>query len=129
MSFQSSCDSDAVSISWAASQGSVAYMAVAENRKGHRVTCNTTQMTCDVSGLQCGQTYELYVFGVDGDCIGTRSEVRILETGETSNGYSALWVRTNMKYSKLNEQYLDHNIIGRLQSFLYAPGWFTLCFF
>ncbi|XP_057183469.1 G surface protein, allelic form 156-like [Triplophysa rosa] len=80
VSLKSSCDSDTVSVSWAASQGSLAYMAVAESREGHRVTCNTTQMTCDVSGLQCGQTYELYVFGVDGDCIGTRSEVRVLET-------------------------------------------------
>lgn len=85
ISLQSSCDSDTVSVSWAASQGSLAYMAVAESREGHRVTCNTTQMTCDVSSLQCGQTYELSVFGVDGDCIGMRSEVRVIETGETSN--------------------------------------------
>lgn len=83
VSLHSSCDSDAVSVSWAASQGSVAYMAVAESREGHRVNCSTTQMTCNVTGLQCGQTYEVHVYGVDGTCIGTKSKVRIHKTGET----------------------------------------------
>ncbi|XP_055044899.2 uncharacterized protein fndc7b [Misgurnus anguillicaudatus] len=80
VSLQSSCNSDNVSVSWTASQGSVAYMAVAKSREGHRVTCNTTQMSCDITHLQCGQTYDVYVSGVDGDCIGTKSEVQILET-------------------------------------------------
>lgn len=58
-------------------------MAVADNSEGHRVTCNTSDLACDITGLQCGQTYQIYVSGVDGDCIGSRSEVHILETGET----------------------------------------------
>lgn len=82
VSIQSSCDSDTVSVSWQTSQGSVSYMAVAESSGGHRTTCNTSLLTCDITGLQCGQTYQIYVSGVDGDCIGSRSEVRILETGE-----------------------------------------------
>ncbi|KAF4097010.1 hypothetical protein G5714_022979 [Onychostoma macrolepis] len=80
VSIQSSCDSDIVSVSWQTSQGSVSYMAVAESSGGHRTTCNTSHLTCDITGLQCGQTYQIYVSGVDGDCIGSRSEVRILET-------------------------------------------------
>lgn len=84
VSIQSSCDSNTVSVSWEASQGSVSYMAVAEGSGGHRLTCDTDQHTCNIIGLQCGQTYQIYVSGVDGGCIGPRSEVRILETGETS---------------------------------------------
>ncbi|XP_016331309.1 uncharacterized protein LOC107680061 [Sinocyclocheilus anshuiensis] len=80
VSIQSSCDSDTVSVSWQTSKGSVSYMAVAESSGGHRMTCNTSHLACDITGLQCGQTYQIYVSGVDGDCIGSRSEVRILET-------------------------------------------------
>ncbi|KAL1249579.1 hypothetical protein QQF64_020584 [Cirrhinus molitorella] len=80
VSIQSSCDSDTVSVSWETSQGSVSYMAVAETSGGHRVTCDTAQLTCDITGLLCGQTYQIYVSGVDGNCIGSKSEVRILET-------------------------------------------------
>ncbi|KTF75017.1 hypothetical protein cypCar_00024381 [Cyprinus carpio] len=80
VSIRSSCDSDTVSVSWKTSQGSVSYMAVADNSEGHRVTCNTSDLACDITGLQCGQTYQIYVSGVDGDCIGSRSEVHILET-------------------------------------------------
>ncbi len=87
VSIQSSCDSDTVSVSWQTSQGSVSYMAVAESSGGHRITCNTSHLTCDITGLQCGQTYQIYVSGVDGDCIGPRSEVRILETGENDSHF------------------------------------------
>ncbi|XP_026097187.1 fibronectin type III domain-containing protein 7-like [Carassius auratus] len=80
VSIQSSCDSDTVSVSWKASQGSVSFMAVAESSGGHRVTCNTSDLACDITGLQCGQTYQIYVSGVDDDCIGSRSEVHILKT-------------------------------------------------
>ncbi|XP_077060714.1 uncharacterized protein fndc7b [Siphateles boraxobius] len=80
VSIESSCGSNTVSVSWKASQGSVSYMAVAEGSGGHRVTCDTTQKTCNIIGLQCGQTYQIYVSGVDGGCIGSRSEVHILET-------------------------------------------------
>uniref|UniRef100_A0A8C1XZZ6 Fibronectin type-III domain-containing protein n=1 Tax=Cyprinus carpio TaxID=7962 RepID=A0A8C1XZZ6_CYPCA len=80
VSIQSSCDSDTVSVSWQTSQGSVSYMAVAESSGGHRATCNTSNLACDITRLQCGQTYQIYVSGVDGDCIGSRSEVRLLET-------------------------------------------------
>ncbi|XP_043081301.1 serine-rich adhesin for platelets [Puntigrus tetrazona] len=80
VSIKSSCDSNTVSVAWNSSQGSVSYMAVAKSNTDHRVTCNSSQLTCDISGLQCGQTYQIHVSGVDGDCIGSRSEVRILET-------------------------------------------------
>ncbi|XP_051515678.1 uncharacterized protein LOC127418869 [Myxocyprinus asiaticus] len=80
VSIQSSCESDTVSVSWSASQGTLSYIAVAQGSGGHGATCNSTQMACDIIGLQCGQAYEIYVSGVDGDCIGAKSEVQILET-------------------------------------------------
>ncbi|XP_056304665.1 uncharacterized protein LOC130216807 [Danio aesculapii] len=80
VSIQSSCTSNTVSVSWQSSQGAVTYMAVAEDNGGRRVTCDTAQLTCNITGLQCGQTYQIYVSGVDGNCTGPKSEVHILET-------------------------------------------------
>lgn len=61
----------------------MSYIAVAEDNRGHRVTCDTAQLTCNITGLQCGQTYQIYASGVDGNCTGPKSEVHILETGKT----------------------------------------------
>ncbi|XP_067303573.1 fibronectin [Pseudorasbora parva] len=80
VSIQSSCNSSTVSVTWEASQGSVSYMAFAEGSGGHAATCETAQQTCDIIGLQCGQTYQIYVSGVDNGCIGSKSEIHILET-------------------------------------------------
>ncbi|XP_041914101.1 uncharacterized protein LOC121678548 [Alosa sapidissima] len=76
----SSCDSDTAAVSWTASRGSLSYMAVADGNLGHRVSCNTTGTACDIGGLSCGQTYEVYVVGVDEDCQSARSDVSIVQT-------------------------------------------------
>lgn len=77
----SSCDSNNISVLWQASQGSVSYMAVAENAEGLRWSCNTSSTTCQISGLPCGQQYRVYAAGVDEKCIGSKSNTEVIHTG------------------------------------------------
>ncbi|XP_076840783.1 uncharacterized protein fndc7b [Brachyhypopomus gauderio] len=80
VSMQTSCGSSMVSVSWAASQGSSSYQAVAQSSGGYHVTCNARSVPCDFTGLQCGQTYEVHVSGVDNNCIGPNSDTRTFTT-------------------------------------------------
>ncbi|XP_067454263.1 serine-rich adhesin for platelets [Thunnus thynnus] len=76
----SSCESNNISVSWQASQGSVTYMAVAENAQGRQWSCNTSTTTCQISSLPCGQQYQVYVAGLDENCIGAKSNIEMIHT-------------------------------------------------
>jgi len=79
----SSCDSDNITVSWHASQGALSYRAVAEASNGSSLQCTTSSLTyCQISGLLCGQQYEIYVIGMDANCAGASSLVYLLQTGK-----------------------------------------------
>ncbi|XP_039984445.1 uncharacterized protein LOC120790698 [Xiphias gladius] len=76
----SSCESNDISVSWQASQGSVSYVAVAENVQGRQWSCNTSSTRCQIPGLLCGQQYQVYVVGADEKCIGAKSNIEVIRT-------------------------------------------------
>ncbi|XP_061739473.1 uncharacterized protein LOC133540674 [Nerophis ophidion] len=76
----SSCDSEDIALSWQASPGSLTYTAVAENTRGQRWTCNTSSTSCSIPALQCGQSYQVYVSGVDDRCNGARSQIEEIQS-------------------------------------------------
>ncbi|RVE73628.1 hypothetical protein OJAV_G00033020 [Oryzias javanicus] len=80
MRVDSSCASNNITVSWGASQGSVSYMAVAENSKGDQWSCNTSSTTCQIPDLLCGQEYKVFVAGVDQNCFGARSDMKTIHT-------------------------------------------------
>ncbi|XP_055077523.1 fibronectin type III domain-containing protein 7-like [Periophthalmus magnuspinnatus] len=55
-------------------------MAVAENAEGEKWTCGSGGTTCEITDLPCGQMFNVYVSGKDGDCMGARSNVKVIET-------------------------------------------------
>lgn len=83
LSVDSSCESNNISVSWQASQGSVSYTAVAENGAGLQWSCNTSSTNCRITGLPCGQQYQVYVAGFDEKCIGAKSNVEVIRTGKS----------------------------------------------
>ncbi|KAM7387685.1 hypothetical protein PAMP_023907 [Pampus punctatissimus] len=76
----SSCDSNSILVSWQASQGSVTYMAVAEDAHGRQWFCNTSSTTCQIPALLCGQQYQVYAVGLDEKCIGAKSNIEVIHT-------------------------------------------------
>ncbi|KAL2090270.1 hypothetical protein ACEWY4_014958 [Coilia grayii] len=75
----SSCQSDVIAVSWTASRGSISYMAVAEGSLGFLGSCTTSGTACNITGLACGQTYQVYVAGIDDTCTGARSDAQMLQ--------------------------------------------------
>uniref|UniRef100_A0A3B4UUE8 Fibronectin type-III domain-containing protein n=1 Tax=Seriola dumerili TaxID=41447 RepID=A0A3B4UUE8_SERDU len=80
LTVNSSCKSNNISVTWQPSQGSVSYIAVAKNAEGHQWSCNTSSTSCQISGLLCGQQYQVYVVGVDENCIGPKSNIKMIRT-------------------------------------------------
>ncbi|XP_058265731.1 uncharacterized protein LOC131365857 [Hemibagrus wyckioides] len=80
VSAQVPCESNVMSVSWQISQGSNSYLAVAQSNRGQRFNCSSNGTTCNIPGLECGQTYEVYVSGVVGTCIGPKSQSQIVKT-------------------------------------------------
>lgn len=77
----SSCESNNITVSWLASQGSVSYIAVAEDAQGHRWLCNSSSTACQIAALPCGQEYQVYVAGFDENCVGAKSAMKVTRTG------------------------------------------------
>ncbi|XP_069593413.1 uncharacterized protein [Ranitomeya imitator] len=61
MSIFSACNSDEVSLQWLAAPGAVRYTANVRSSEGRNYMCNTTNTTCSIGGLQCGETYNVTV--------------------------------------------------------------------
>lgn len=81
LTVDSSCESNDISVSWQASQGSASYMVMAVDAEEHRWSCNTTSTTCQIFDLPCGQQYHVYAVGVDQNCFGSKSNIEIFRTG------------------------------------------------
>ncbi|XP_075689530.1 uncharacterized protein LOC142657896 [Rhinoderma darwinii] len=60
MSIFSLCNSSEVKLQWVASQGAVLYKAHVIS-DGSNYMCTTTNTTCDIGGLLCGETYNVTV--------------------------------------------------------------------
>lgn len=72
-------------MSWQRSQGSVSYLAVAEDVTGRQWSCNTSSTSCQIAGLTCGQRYHVHVVGVDEKCVGAKSNIEEIQTGERAS--------------------------------------------
>ncbi|XP_063796232.1 uncharacterized protein LOC134957920 isoform X2 [Pseudophryne corroboree] len=55
------CDSNVVKLQWMAPPGSVHYESSVISSGGEIHTCNTTDTTCDIGGLECGEIYNVTV--------------------------------------------------------------------
>lgn len=87
----SSCTSNNIMVLWQASQGSISYIAVAENAQRRQWSCNTSSTSCQITELLCGQQYQVYVVGVDEKCHGAKSNTEVIRTGRYLNT-SHIWL-------------------------------------
>ncbi|MEQ2170475.1 hypothetical protein GOODEAATRI_000588, partial [Goodea atripinnis] len=69
-------------VTWERASGALSYVAVGVTTDGgHRAECNNTMTYCDLSNLQCGQTYNVSVFGLDESCSSVESNTTYVRTG------------------------------------------------
>lgn len=76
------CNSNSAAVTWEPPSGALAYVAVGVTADGRNQTkCNNTMTYCDLCNLQCGQTYNVSVFGYDDSCNSVESDKAFVRTG------------------------------------------------
>lgn len=79
------CHSNSAAVSWEGSSGAQSYLVVGVAEDGsHQVECNSTSTHCDLSHLQCGQKYNISVFGLDESCSSVESDKAYMRTGNVN---------------------------------------------
>ncbi|XP_029474400.1 uncharacterized protein LOC115100214 [Rhinatrema bivittatum] len=74
------CASNVVSVSWVPSAGDASFLAFAVGRDGQLASCNTTETSCDIIGLTCGQMYNVSVIAADDYCSSLESDNAEIKT-------------------------------------------------
>ncbi|KAJ8384528.1 hypothetical protein AAFF_G00204430 [Aldrovandia affinis] len=62
------CNSNAITMYWEYSHGAVFYIGTAVHSDGTMSTCVTTETTCRIEGLHCGQTYSAFIIASNFNC-------------------------------------------------------------
>lgn len=77
------CGTNDLLVSWILSAVPLNYTVSAMPLSGNisSVTCDTSQDNCSLSGLQCGQTYNVSVKASSGSCSGPYSRPQTVQTG------------------------------------------------
>ncbi|KAJ8011603.1 hypothetical protein DPEC_G00059970 [Dallia pectoralis] len=63
-----SCSSNIAAVSWISSPGAILYSVVANSSKGYSAFCQSAGLSCNLTSLQCGQTYTVSVTAEDDLC-------------------------------------------------------------
>ena len=62
------CENDSVEISWDWSDGADSYELEAVSSAGYRAMCVTEDNHCNMTELECGQTYNLTLITINEAC-------------------------------------------------------------
>lgn len=75
------CDNHTAIISWLAIPGAVTYTATLEQISGNTTCCNTSDTSCHISDLPCGELFVLLVTAEGQTCKSSPSAADIIRTG------------------------------------------------
>lgn len=92
------CGTNDLLVSWILSAVPLNYTVSAVPLSGNisSVTCDTSQANCSLSGLQCGQTYNVSVKASSGSCSGPYSRPQTVQTGNKDDANER--IITSMNY-------------------------------
>lgn len=78
------CINNTALVSWAASLGAVQYAVTAHSNHSN-ATCQTSDLTCHLGSLACGNLYSLQVVAMDETCSSIPSQALIFSTGNPTD--------------------------------------------
>lgn len=78
------CETGSATLSWDVSEGAVEYFGFAQSQGGEMLYCNSTDISCTIDGLECGETFNFSVEASDGVCNSSFSEPVELGAGKSS---------------------------------------------
>lgn len=62
------CSNDTGVVSWEEGEGVTSYKVQAYGPDGHRTECHSSESSCELPNMHCGQLYNLTVTAQDGRC-------------------------------------------------------------
>ncbi|XP_056895182.1 fibronectin-like isoform X2 [Takifugu flavidus] len=68
------CETSSATLSWDVSEGAVEYFGCAQSEGGNMLYCNSTDISCTIEGLECGEIYNFSVEASDDVCNSSFSE-------------------------------------------------------
>ncbi|MGH0126547.1 UNVERIFIED_CONTAM: hypothetical protein FKN15_073877 [Acipenser sinensis] len=84
------CESNTASVSWVPINKAVSYTLTASGANGHQLSCSGTNTSCNLNGMQCGQTYTAYATAQGSQCESAKSAGYNIVAGTTCNITSLL---------------------------------------
>lgn len=80
------CKDNALTVSWSKSSGADSYIATVQDSNSQTTTCQgTTEGSCNVTGVGCGQIYHVSVVSSDGYCNSSSTPVADTPSGRKEN--------------------------------------------
>uniref|UniRef100_A0A803K7X6 Uncharacterized LOC100492420 n=1 Tax=Xenopus tropicalis TaxID=8364 RepID=A0A803K7X6_XENTR len=73
ISAQMICSSSVASVSWYKTSGALRYLSTLTSSRGVELTCNSTNLGCEVGSLRCGESYSVSVSAFNNECEGAPS--------------------------------------------------------
>ncbi|KAK6484157.1 fibronectin type III domain-containing protein 7-like, partial [Huso huso] len=74
------CSTDSLSVSWSYSSGALMYFATVEGSDGTQHACVARDTQCQITALECGQSYTVYVTATNLKCNSSRSSTVTVKT-------------------------------------------------
>ncbi|XP_072276185.1 fibronectin type III domain-containing protein 7-like [Pyxicephalus adspersus] len=78
------CDVNGATAFWEPSAGAMSYIVMFSEADGHEVSCTSSNTSCSVSGLHCGENYNVTVTAFDNNCHGITSNTTIISAAPCS---------------------------------------------
>lgn len=82
VSMVTDCTNNTALVSWSPSLGAVQYMVTAHSHQNN-VSYRTSDLTCNLDTLTCGNSYTIQVAATDDSCSSVPSQVQMFNTGDT----------------------------------------------
>lgn len=78
------CQSGSAILSWQPGTGALQYTATAVAESGQNISCQSNNTNCELTGLACGETYNITVLAKGQTCSSVASMSGGLKTGENT---------------------------------------------
>lgn len=87
------CDNHTASISWSSVPGAVSYTATLEQMDGSTTCCTTSNNSCDISNLPCGEMYTVLVVAEGRTCNSSQRDAGLLRSGRSDTCYLCITLK------------------------------------
>lgn len=121
------CPSGLLSLSWDPTDGAVGYIStVVSGSTGKLLYCNSTVPSCNMSNLQCGDSYSIKLQSYNGSCLSMLSAPVVIREGEARIHSQNITLVASLTHNNLSYLQLSvHSLIHYIIHYLYFIG--ALC--